>query len=50
MVAIAAIAIFGLGLALSEGGAIRVVLGILLGLSVAASAPSIAASLFGFTI
>jgi type IV secretion system protein VirB2 len=50
MIAVIAIVIFGLGLALSEGGAIRVVLGILLGLSIAASAPSLAGSLFGFAI
>jgi type IV secretion system protein VirB2 len=48
-VGVGSVVIFGLGLALSEGGGLRVILGILLGLSIAFGAATIVAGFFGFT-
>ena len=47
-IGIGAIAIFGLGMAFSEGGGLRVILGIIFGLSIAFTATGLISSLFGF--
>jgi len=47
-IGVGAIAIFGLGMAFSEGGGLRTILGIVFGLSIAFTATSLIASLFGF--
>jgi type IV secretion system protein TrbC len=47
-IGVGAIVLFGLGLAMSDGGGLRVVIGIIFGLSVAFSAVSLVATLFGF--
>jgi type IV secretion system protein VirB2 len=49
VIGIIAIVIFGLALALSDGGGLRTVIGIVFGLSIAFSATSFGVSFFGFT-
>ena len=43
-----AIVVFGLSLAMSDGGGLRVVIGIIFGLSIAFTAAPLVATLFGF--
>jgi len=47
-IGIGAIALFGLGLAFSEGGGLRTIMGIVFGLSIAFAATSLISSFFGF--
>jgi type IV secretion system protein TrbC len=47
-IGIGAIALFGLGLAFSEGGGLRTLIGIVFGLSIAFTATSLISSFFGF--
>jgi type IV secretion system protein VirB2 len=48
-IGVIAIVIFGLALALSDGGGLRTALGIVFGLAIAFSATSFGVSFFGFT-
>ena len=47
-IGICAIALFGLGMAFSEGGGLRIIIGIVFGLSIAFTATSLISSFFGF--
>src|SRR5262245_19661300 len=48
-IGVIAIVVFGLALAMSDGGGLRTALGIVFGLSIAFSATSFGVSFFGFT-